>query len=318
MATDNSEVIELIGGVYLIDTTMIRPGLAACYLLVRDGRVAIVETGTRHSVPAILSALEQLNFSRDQVDYVIPTHVHLDHAGGVGLLMQELAAAQLVIHPRGARHMIDPSRLQAGSTAVYGEALYQELYGDLIAVPQERIIIADDQFELLLGQQTLVFYDTPGHADHHFCVFDSHSQSFFTGDTFGIAYQELVVDAKPFIFPTTTPVQFNPQALKASIARMMAQQPVQMFLTHYGMVKNPQDLAPQLEQQINDYVAICDAVDGHFEPGAARVAQLQQRLTDYTLKRASAHGCDAALAAQTIAFDMGLNAQGLEVWLTRR
>ncbi len=314
---------ELVPGVTLLDSGMVRKELAACYILERNQRVAIIETGTRHSVPVILEYLRQRDIGQDQVDFVIATHVHLDHAGGVGLLMQTLPQAKLVIHPRGARHMADPGKLQAGATAVYGEAAYQEMYGDLIAVAEAQMIIAEDGDQLELGGEVLQFLDTPGHANHHFCVWDNASRGFFTGDTFGIAYRELVVDGQPFIFPTTTPVQFDPEALKASIAKLMTYQPERMFLTHYGMVEQPERLAPQLVEQIDDYVALVEAAESEVKSvvgnqvGALTDA-IHARLTDYTLQRAVAHGCDPQLAADTLAFDLGLNTQGLVVWSQRR
>lgn len=315
---DKSMATELVDGVFLIDSGMIRIGLAACYLVRRGDRVAIVETGTRHSVPAIMSVLSHLGIQAEQVDYIIATHVHLDHAGGVGLLMQDLPDAQLIIHPKGARHMIDPAKLQAGATAVYGEAAFQEMYGDLIPVDESRIRVAEDGDEILLGGKTLKFLDTPGHANHHFCVWDEDSNGFFTGDTFGIAYRELVVENQPFIFPTTTPVQFDPQALKSSIGKLISMKPERMFLTHYGMVEKPELLAPQLLEQIDHYVALVKDIEQEVSDAEDLLESIQTRLSDYSLERAIAHGCDPELAAETIAFDMGLNAQGLVVWSQRR
>lgn len=315
---DKGMATELVDGVFLIDSGMVRIGLAACYLVRRGDRTAIIETGTRHSVPAIMSVLSQLEIRAEQVDYVIATHVHLDHAGGVGLLMQELPDAQLIIHPKGARHMIDPAKLQAGTTAVYGEAAFQEMYGDLIPVDESRIRIAEDGDEILLGGKPLKFLDTPGHANHHFCVWDEVSKGFFTGDTFGIAYRELVLEGQPFIFPTTTPVQFDPEALKASIGKLISMKPERMFLTHYGMVEKPEQLAPQLLEQIDDYVALVMEIEKDMSDAEGLFESIQTRLTEYTLERAIAHGCERELAAETIAFDMGLNAQGLVVWSQRR
>lgn len=315
---DKGMATELVDGVFLIDSGMIRIGLAACYLVRRGDRVAIVETGTRHSVQAIMSVLSHLGIQAEQVDYIIATHVHLDHAGGVGLLMQDLPDAQLIIHPKGARHMIDPAKLQAGATAVYGEAAFQEMYGDLIPVDESRIRVAEDGDEILLGGKTLKFLDTPGHANHHFCVWDEDSNGFFTGDTFGIAYRELVVENQPFIFPTTTPVQFDPQALKSSIGKLISMKPERMFLTHYGMVEKPELLAPQLLEQIDHYVALVKEIEQEESDAEDLLESIQTRLSDYTLERAIAHGCAPELAAETIAFDMGLNAQGLVVWSQRR
>lgn len=205
-----------------IDSAMLREELAACYLLrgasANGGadEYAIIETGTHKTVPIILALLEQRGVRRDQVRYVIPTHVHLDHAGGVGGLMQALPEATLLVHPAGARHMIDPGRLKAGAMAVYGEDAFTEIYGDIVPVAAERVRAMADGTSAAVGDRQLVFYDTPGHARHHFCVHDPQSRGIFTGDTFGLAYPRLHTHRGPFIFPTTTPVQFDPPSSTAN------------------------------------------------------------------------------------------------------
>ena len=120
-AADDSVAQALGGGVYLIDTLYLRPGLAASHLIVEDGRAAFVDTGPAPAAPRLLQALDEVGVARADVDYVFLTHVHLDHAGGAGQLMRALPNAKAVLHPRGAPHMVDPSRLIAGSIEVYGE-----------------------------------------------------------------------------------------------------------------------------------------------------------------------------------------------------
>ena len=132
-------VQSLSGGVFVIDTGFHRPMFDASFLLVEDGRAAFIDTGTNFAVPRLLAALADLGLAPAAVDYVIPTHVHLDHAGGAGLLMQSLPNATLLVHPRGARHMIDPQALYQGALAVYGQAEMDSAYGSLVAVPAERV-----------------------------------------------------------------------------------------------------------------------------------------------------------------------------------
>src|SRR5262249_17777750 len=189
------------------------------------------------------AALSQKNLSVDAVDYVILTHVHLDHAGGAGALMRELPNARAVVHPRGVRHMIDPSQLIAGATAVYGAEEIDRSYGTLVPIPAERIITADDGHAVDLAGRELLCIDTPGHARHHLSVWDARSRAFFPGDTFGLSYREFDTDQGAFILPTTTPVQFDPAALHASIERMLSYGPEQMFLTHYSRVSDLPRLA---------------------------------------------------------------------------
>jgi len=233
-------------GIITLDADYLRPGLAAIHLIVENGRVAIVDTGTNPSVPLVLAELKHLGLAPADVEYVIVTHVHLDHAGAAGALLQNCRNAKLVVHPKGARHMIDPARLVAGSIAVYGREHFFEQYGEIVPAPAERVIEADDGFRLDLQGRTLSFLDTPGHARHHYCIHDSASNSLFTGDTFGISYREFDVEGRPFIFPTTTPVQFEPEALHASIDRLVATGAVAVFLTHYGRVTGLAALAGQL------------------------------------------------------------------------
>ena len=142
-------------GVHLIDTHYLRPGHASSHLVVDDGRAAFVDTGAAPAVPRLLAALDELGLSREQVDYVFLTHVHLDHAGGAGQLMQALPNAKAVLHPRGAPHMIRPARLIAGSIEVYGEALYRQLYGELLPVPEDRVIATEDGTRIRLGKRNV-------------------------------------------------------------------------------------------------------------------------------------------------------------------
>ena len=127
-------------GITCIDTMLAQPGRAACYLLVQDGKAAFIDTGTSHTVPFMLEILRMKNVPAEAIEYVIPTHVHLDHAGGAGVLMEELPNAKLVIHPRGAPHMIDPSRLVAGATEVYGEEDFRRHFGEIRAIDEQRVV----------------------------------------------------------------------------------------------------------------------------------------------------------------------------------
>ncbi|MFO7650890.1 MAG: MBL fold metallo-hydrolase [bacterium] len=192
---------------YLVDTLYLRPGLAASHLVVDDGHAAFVDTGAAPAAPRLLAALDELGLAREQVDYLFLTHVHLDHAGGAGQLMRALPNARAVLHPRGAPHLIDPTRLVAGSIQVYGEALYRQLYGELIPIPAERVVIAEDRQRIVLGGRTFEFIDAPGHAKHHHCPIDLDYREVYSGDNFGICYREFDTARGPFMLPTTTPVQ---------------------------------------------------------------------------------------------------------------
>ncbi|MBL8334269.1 MAG: MBL fold metallo-hydrolase, partial [Rubrivivax sp.] len=175
------------GGVHAIDTGFQRDEFDAAYLLVREGRAAFIDTGTNFAVPRLLGALEALGLPRDAVDWIIPTHVHLDHAGGVGLLARELPSARVLAHPRAVRHLVDPSALYEGALAVYGAETMAREYGELVPVAAERVLASSDGLAVDLGGSPLELIDTPGHAKHHHCIWDAATRGWFTGDTFGIS-----------------------------------------------------------------------------------------------------------------------------------
>jgi glyoxylase-like metal-dependent hydrolase (beta-lactamase superfamily II) len=300
-------------GLTAIDTGFHRPLFDASHLLVERGRAAFVDVGTARSVPALLAALEAKGLARDAVDWVILTHVHLDHAGGAGQLMQALPSARLLVHPRGARHMIDPSRLWAGASEVYGAETMARTYGSLVPVPAERVIEAPEGFTVEVGDRPLVFLDTPGHARHHVCIWDEASRSMFTGDTFGLSYRELRSDRGAFVLPTTTPVQFEPDALKASIDRLVSYGPRQMLLTHYSRVTEIERMAAELGRRTDELVALGQAVDGR--PDRARRLRAGVRELFHGWVRDHGASIGPERVDDLLGLDVELNAQGLEVWL---
>jgi glyoxylase-like metal-dependent hydrolase (beta-lactamase superfamily II) len=303
---------------YRIETGLYRLGLAACYLLRSGDRLAFVDTGTAHTVPALLAAVADLGLTPDHVDLVIPTHVHLDHAGGAGQLMALCPNARLVAHPKAAPHLIDPAKLTAGATAVYGERAFAEHFGALVPIPESRVTVAQDGQTFDLAGRTLTFIDTPGHANHHGCIHDSATNGCFTGDTFGISYREFDTAAGPFIFAPTTPVAFDPDTWERSLDRLMALGPTCMFLTHYGRVDRPETLVEPLRRSIRDQAALALAEEG--SPREGRPDRLRAAIGTHLRGRARAHGVTLAESeiGELLAVDTELNAQGLEVWLTRR
>jgi len=312
----NPEVVRPLGhGIYQIDTLFQRAHFDAAYLIVDDGHAAFVDTGTGLAVPRLLAALDALGLRRDQVDWVIPTHVHLDHAGGVGPLVQQLPRARALVHPRGAPHMIDPSVLYMGALAVYGQAEMDRSYGTLVPVPAERVVESEDGQQVPLGQRVLTLIDSPGHARHHHCIWDPVSRGWFTGDTFGLSYRELDIDGQPWVMPTTTPVQFDPAAMRQTIARLMASQPECMYLTHYGRCASVPTMATQL-------LALLDKVEAlglRLKDAPDRHEALRQGLSQ--IYRGSLLATGSTLTAEEIdhllAMDIELNAQGMGVWLDK-
>ena len=309
------EFVEPLGDdLFVIDTGFERPCFDAAYLVVDSGRAAFIDTGTNHAVPRLLATLQALDTALDAVEWVIPTHVHLDHAGGAGLLMQSLPRARLLVHPRGERHMIDPSVLYAGATAVYGEAEMARNYGAPVAVDPARVAITTDGETLTLGTRLLEFIHTPGHARHHHCIWDARTRTWFTGDTFGLSYPQLVNHKGRWITPTCAPVQFEPEPLKASVVRLLERDPAALCVTHYGRVPYAAHLSRLLLDQIDDVAAI-----GERQRHAAdRHRALCGELSALYRRRLSEHGfADVNAAMHWMAMDVEINAQGLASWLDR-
>lgn len=325
-------VTPLAHGIWVIDTGFHRPRFDAAYLMLEAGRAAFIDTGINASVPRLLAALEDAGLRPDAVDYVIATHVHLDHAGGAGLLMSELPGARLVVHPLGARHLIDPTLLMDSARKVYGTDEVLRTYGDVLAVPAARVIKTSDGMTLDLAGRPLHFIDTPGHARHHHCIWDERSRGFFTGDTFGISYREFDTPEGAYALPSSTPTQFQPEALRVSIERLLAFNPERMYVTHYGAVEQPAVPAARLLEQLDSMVALARSVAQSLAPSAAhhthhdagsptdRHAALRQGLAALYLGQLKAHGCALTdvECLDLLSIDIELNAQGLGVWLDRK
>lgn len=319
MTTDSEAVVQHLGqGIHRVDTGLYRTGLASCYLIREGDQLVFVDTGTSNNVPMLLELTRELGLSPEHVDFVIPTHVHLDHAGGSGALMAQCPNATLVIHPKGAPHMIDPSRLTEGATAVYGEAAFARDFGRLEPVAEDRVVTADDGLEIVLGDRRLVMVHSPGHANHHFCVFDSATRGFFSGDTFGISYRELDTGRGPYLFAPTTPVAFDPDAWLESIDKLLAFDPQAMYLTHFGRLPDPEAHADTLRASIRALADI--ALEEESRDDEGRSERLQAAVSRHLIERALRHGCTLGeeRIGELLSVDADLNAQGLEVWLKRR
>jgi glyoxylase-like metal-dependent hydrolase (beta-lactamase superfamily II) len=302
-------------GVFAVDTEHVRREADASYLIVDGGRAAFVDTGTHRSVPNLLAALGTLDIDVERVDYVLLTHVHLDHAGGAGALMASLPRARVVVHPRGAPHLTDPAKLLAAAKTVYGDEVFAEQFGDAVPIPAERIATVADGERLAFGARTLEFLHTPGHALHHVCILERDSRELFTGDTFGVSYRQSDTAAGPFIFATTTPSQFDPEQLRASVARLAALEPQCAYLTHYGRV----DPVAKLAQDLNADIDAVARIARTFAAAPDRLRRLESELFSYLSRRLRAHGFtgDETARHALLDGDVALNAAGLDAWLRR-
>lgn len=313
--TSHAHITTLDDGIFAIDTEYVRPLQDASHLIIEGGRGAFVDTGTNDSVPFLLDGLQQQRLDVGDVDFVFLTHIHLDHAGGAGLLMQHLPNARCVIHPRGAPHMVNPERLIAGTIGVYGEERTRAMYGDIVPIDEPRVLVADDEDWFDLNGRTMQALHTEGHARHHYVLNDPASRGVFTGDSFGISYRECDTVNGEFIYPTTTPASFDPDEAHKSVDRIMGCNPEQVYLTHYSRVRDLDRLAADMHAGIDAYVEM--ALANQAEPN--RGERIQQAMDDYLSGRLVEHGFkgDRDATWSLLEIDIVLNAQGLVSWLER-
>lgn len=303
-------------GIIAIDTDHLRPLFDASHLIVENERAAFVDTGTNESIPRLLAVLEVNNIDVASVDYVFLTHVHLDHAGGAGLLMQKLPNAQAVLHPRGAPHMVEPKKLVRGAQAVYGEKKFAELYGEIIPLDADRIIIVEDEQSIDFAGREMHCVFTEGHARHHYVLHDPQSAGVFTGDSFGVSYREFDTAAGEFIYPTTTSIHFDPPAAHKAIDRIMGLAPDKLYLTHYSEVCGLPKLAEDMHKRIDDFVAIAKRHANDDD----RTENMHASLYAYFQSELDLHGFDGSVEQinHIVEIDVLLNTMGLEFWLDQQ
>jgi glyoxylase-like metal-dependent hydrolase (beta-lactamase superfamily II) len=211
-----------------------RPGRTSAWLLDGDG-LTIVDPGSFRSIPYLLDGIRAAGFGVQDVRRLVVTHVHLDHMGGVGALADMASDAVVLCHPRAARHLVDPARLEASAREVYGDR-FDRLWGSIRPVPAWRVKPQEDGASVNAGRHRLYFFDTPGHARHHATVLDDLTGGLFSGDAVGVRYDPLFTGWS-FVYglPTTSPPQFDPPAMAASLDRLEALRPAAVLHTHFGL-----------------------------------------------------------------------------------
>jgi len=284
----------------------------ACSYLITEGKQAVfIETNTTHAVPRLLSALKARNLKPEQVKYIIITHVHLDHAGGSSALVQACPNATLLTHPRASQHVIDPTHLIESAKKVYGDEIFGNLYGRIEPIPAERVRTMEDGEVIPFHSRDFQFFYTRGHANHHFCIGDSESEGIFTGDSFGIAYPALQSRGL-FIFPSTSPTQFDPAEARKSISKIVNRNPKRVFLTHFGGVKKVREAASQLLKHLDFAESLVEKAKGSDLPDAELPQFCERILENYFKDSLQKHGIHVYQSIwETIRMDIQLNAAGI-------
>ncbi|GAC89969.1 metallo-beta-lactamase [Anoxybacillus flavithermus NBRC 109594] len=248
--------VDLGFGISLIDLYDLQTAQRTGAYVFHEEEVTIIETSASPSIPHLLKGLEELSIDLKDVKNIIVTHIHLDHAGGAGVLLKHCPNARVFVHPKGMRHLADPSRLIEGAKAVYGEK-FDALFDPIVPIPEDRLVIKEDGETLQIGEdRTLTFLHTPGHANHHFSIYDEKSNGIFTGDTAGVFYPQLLSYDVELYLPSTSPNQFDPEAMQASIKRFMSLHPERIYFGHFGMSTHVQTVWDQLHYWLPIFVQI--------------------------------------------------------------
>ena len=305
------DITDLGNDVFQIDTRMAGyQGITAGYLI-RGSRPCLVETGTAPSAPVVRKALASLGIGSEDLATVVVTHIHLDHAGGVGDIAAMYPAAEVVVHRKGARHLADPSRLMASARRVYGDAL-DVLFGVLAPVPASRIAALDDVGTVDLGDgRRLDSHYSPGHAKHHVGLIDSLSGDLYVGDAAGVYIPE-TGDLRP----ATPPPDFDPEVALASLRMFSALRPARLLFSHYGPVDDVDAILARSAEEILVWVEGARAARAAGLDLDHAVAMVRSQ----TLSRYAAlqPGADPALAVRFERISgAAMNVGGIWHWLEK-
>ncbi len=308
----------MAGPVLTVDCHYVRPGRAAVYLILEEGRATLVDTNTAKALPHLLGALEENRLRPESVEWVVVTHLHLDHAGGTAAVLEACPNATALVHPRAIRHLADPSRLVQSAKAVYGEEIFKQLHGTVTAVPEDRLRAVEDGEKLDFGGRVFTFFHTAGHARHHICLHDSGSNSVFTGDAFGVGYPPLQRGAAPTLFCSTAPTDFEPDEARKTVVRLLATGAERAYLTHFGAMEDLPGAARSLRWSIDAMEAILKEALLTDLDGAALETFCRNRVQqafDETLNHCGVLRRPAD--QEWMDADVALNAQGLLYVLQR-
>lgn len=297
-----------------IDCQYMSPMQVASYLLVDEGRAAFVDNNTNNAVPLLLKALEEQGLGPEDVEQAIVTHIHLDHAGGTGKLVEACPNATVLAHPNAVRHLVDPERLVKSSRRVFGETIFDELFGEVQPVPEDRIRSVADGEVIKLGNRDLKYTHTRGHAEHHFIIHDLETNSLFTGDMFGLSYPPLQRGSRPYVVVVCPPPEFDPQAWRETVNVIVDAGADRLYPTHFGVCEKDviEPGAEELLRTIDTMEAIMDEVANNDLEGDALTEFCEARVRESITQELER--CGVPMDADTEYYgylEVGLNTQGV-------
>ena len=243
----------LADGVLELDTMLGGWSRVTAGYLLEGPQPVLVETGSQSSVPVLLASLESVGLGPEDLAGIVVTHIHLDHAGGVGDVAAAFPRATVYVHAKGARHLADPTRLVASAALVYGDLL-DSLYGRLSPTDADRLHVLEDLEEVDLGAgRTITAIDSPGHAKHHLALHDSQSGILFAGDAVGVRLPDIGV-----LRPATPPPDFDLLAARESLRRFSERRPSGVALAHYGLLDDPADLLAEADEVLVSWAEVAE------------------------------------------------------------
>lgn len=223
------------------------PGVIAVYLLVGPDGLALIDVGPAVTVPEVIAGIEDAGYKVTDLRHLVLTHIHLDHAGAAGALVQLVPQARVYVHPLGAHHLIDPTKLVASARRIYGVEM-DRLWGTMTAVPAAQIQVLEDNDQIQVGGRILQAMHTPGHAVHHIAYHDASRHELFTGDVAGVALEGI-----DFVRPPTPPPDLNLEDWSQSLSSLSALELVRLFLPHFGPVTRVKEHFPELERRLYEW-----------------------------------------------------------------
>lgn len=282
----------------------------AAYLVTNGKEACFIDNNNANASQYLMHALEESGFEPHQVRYIIITHIHLDHAAGSARMLELCPNATFLAHPKAARHAINPELLIKSTKKVYGEETYEKMYGGFLPVPKDRVAVMEHNAKVRLGDTELLFLHTRGHADHHFCVFESETKSIFTGDSFGVSYTKFQTPKGRLHFPASTPTDFHYAEALLSLDRILDSGAETAYLTHYGALKDLQRQSNILRNGLKHYEELRLKLPSLSEP--ERIPFARQAMVDFFLAELNKIDYpESDIDWNYLDLDVDLNSQGL-------